>query len=155
MIYRKTPSWAAFSSMGLGFAVSLYSLLAPFLGQESLNYQERALGVSVMSVTGFFVGRIFWNKSPDKERARINAFFTMLRTPIDFAREVGQGNDRQQARVIGGFGLALGLCMTPLFFICKDARSIISLSVLIVLVAGICGGLFSWGLKKEKGTDHE
>jgi hypothetical protein len=62
----------------------------------------------------FFATRAFWSSSAPAYRARVEAFFEQLRTPIDFAREIGAGSDRQQGSVLGMLCLCYGGFITLL-----------------------------------------
>jgi len=150
LLIRRAPGWAVFSSYGLGVSVGVFSLLAPHLGLEPWNFQMRAFGATIGGTVGFSVAILFWKRTPENERERILGFFKMLATPVDFEREVGEGNDAAQAKIIGAFGLALAACMIPLIFISDDLTSFLSILFVILFVGGVCGLLFAVGVKKSR-----
>lgn len=133
---KRTPPWAGWSTMLVCFAVSLLStrldaawLQRTFDLAQPLNAAERsywtvAAGLILNVGIGclwFFSTRAFWNAASPAYRARIEAFFVQLRTPIDFKKEIGEESDSQQAAVLGllclyygGFITLLALIPNPL-----------------------------------------
>lgn len=133
LMVKRTPPWAGWSTMLVCFAVSLlttrlldaawfertFALAAPLSGNDASYWTVAAGLVMNVSVGGcWFIGsRIFWNSSSAAYRARVEEFFVRLRTPVDFAREIGPASDRQQAAVLGHLCLGYGTFITLLALI--------------------------------------
>lgn len=124
---KRTPPWAGWTTMAASFAGSLVALYvfdvawleATFttgpLSPAERNYWTVASGLFLNVSAGcawFFGSRAFWASSPPEYRVRVEKFFVTMRTPIDFAREIGPDSDRQQG---GALGL---LCLCYGAFIC-------------------------------------
>ena len=69
----------------------------------------------------FLFTRLFYKKSPQVYRDRVESFFKDMRTPVDFEAEVGEEKDNMQSRMLGilcfiygGFVLLLVLVPNPL-----------------------------------------
>ena len=62
----------------------------------------------VASATGFFLSMPFWKTSSDEYHAKVDRFFKNMHTPIDFAKEVGEGNDLSQLNIMGAFSIIIG-----------------------------------------------
>lgn len=137
ILIKRTPPWAGWSTVFVGFAVSLLTtryldaawVQRTFALAEPLNAVDRsnwtvAAGLLVNVTVGsawFLATRLFWSSSPPAYRARVEDFFVRMRTPIDFAREIGEESDSQQGIVLGmlclwygGFISLLALIPNPL-----------------------------------------
>lgn len=129
LLIRKTPSWAAIASIAVGLSVSAvgkYSetLFGPDtpLTQALVDtpiYWEPLFGGKwafstvvfaniLASVVGFLVSMLFWKTSSDEYHAKVDRFFKNMHTPIDFAKEVGEGNDLSQLNIMGAFAIIIG-----------------------------------------------
>ena len=98
----------------------------------------------------FLFTMLFYKRSPEAFRNRVERFFVAMRTPIDFEKEVGESKDSAQSRVLailcfvyGGFVTVLVLIPNPLagraaFLFCGG------------LIAGVGALLFRASKKKEK-----
>ncbi len=123
VLVHRSPPWAGWSTAVVGFVTSL--LVTRHLGPEWLEatfaleplsaadrgYWTVAAGLfAVVIVAGswFFFTCRFWPMTPAADRARIEEFDTRMRTPVDFAAEIGEGSDFRQGRLLGGLCLAYG-----------------------------------------------
>lgn len=137
ILVKRTPPWSGWSTVFICFAVSILTtryldaawVQRTFALTEPLNASDRSywtvasgllMNVSVGSCW-FFATQLFWNSSPAEYRARVENFFGRMRTPIDFAREIGAESDSQQGIVLGllclwygGFISLLALIPNPL-----------------------------------------
>lgn len=133
LLVKRTPPWAGWSTVLVCFVVSLlttrlldaawfertFALAAPLSRTDAAYWTVAAGLVMNVGVGGlWFLGsRIFWHASPEAYRTRVEEFFMRLRTPVDFAREIGPASDRQQATVLGNLCLAYGAFITLLALI--------------------------------------
>jgi hypothetical protein len=110
MFIRRAPGWAAWSAVLVGLSTSLLTnrLLTAawasgFFGY-SLNAREASdwatLAGSLMNIlfgsSWFLLASFLAGPQPELERTRVEAFFTRMHTPVDFAREEGVGSDNLQ-----------------------------------------------------------
>jgi Na+/proline symporter len=103
-LIRRTAPWAAISSILAGFVPSALAVFT----RIDWTYQERTFYITAAAVAGFLVAIPFYRGSDTGYRARADGFFRKMRTPVDFAREVGVSMDAIQLRLIGRYALALG-----------------------------------------------
>ncbi len=146
LIIRKTPPWTAVFSFVITFIVAYTTR---FIYNLPLGWQ--ALAVVGTSLTSFCVPRIFWNRTPQKDRARIEGFFQKLDTPIDVATELSEAvatDAISMLRVVGVLVFAVGfIIMVPTIFL-KE-----TLSICIALGEGgflVLLGLFMYVKGKRK-----
>jgi len=133
ILVKRTPPWAGWSTVFLCFAVSLlttryldaawvqrtFALAAPLTPSERSYWTVIAgllMNVGIGSLW-FFATRVFWNSASPDYRLRVENFFTQLRTPIDFKREIGEESDNAQATVLGMLCLYYGGFITLLALI--------------------------------------
>jgi Na+/proline symporter len=132
ILVKRTPPWAGWSTMVASFAGSVIAmqvfdhawLQATFdtapLSPAERNYWTVAAGLFLNVTTGclwFFGSCAFWNSSPPAYRERVEKFFVAMRTPINFAQEIGEASDHQQGRVLGLLSLGYGGFITLLALI--------------------------------------
>ncbi|KQW52158.1 MULTISPECIES: transporter [unclassified Roseateles] len=121
---KRTPSWSGWSTVIVCLVASLLTtryldarwlesvlqLVQPLTNSEA-GYWTIAVGLFVNVLVGvaWFVGTMaFWKATPSAERDRIEAFYSRMLTPVDFAREEGANSDHAQARLLGNLSLAYG-----------------------------------------------
>ena len=117
MFIRQTPWWAALFSIacGLTFAcIAYFEMSLTYFGfsqaysnQFEWHFQQQFFGVFGAGTFGFLVSTLFAPKSDSAHRLKVDKFFLTMKTPIDFEKEIGEGNDMRQLTAIGGFGLAV------------------------------------------------
>lgn len=113
LFIKKSPAWAALFSLGCTYATSLGGKALfpdwPFYARALANF---AAGAGVYLIT-----LPFWRNSTEAYKARVMNFYALMRTPVDFEKEVGEANDGEQMRVIGLFALLTGGLLSLLVFI--------------------------------------
>ena len=141
LFVRRVPLAAPFVSIGAGLLVSLSIYLAPLLlGTKPWVFQGQVGAVVFVSLVSFLLVRAL--VAPDAETlAREQEFFSRRDRPVDFAAEIGEGNDGRQLLIIGAFGTALGLAILLLLIpasstghagkICAVALSTLSIGALM------------------------
>jgi solute:Na+ symporter, SSS family len=114
MLVRRAPQWAVYVSALVTLSISIpmdqwwakqivtwwYGPLNA--GDVSDAAVALALIVNVIVASTVFLGSVAFagHRSP-AEVARVEHFFTKMRTPIDFAKEEGKGSDAMQLRTLG------------------------------------------------------
>lgn len=110
MFARGVPRWAAPVSIVVGILVSSGVEYAPALfGTTRWVYWQQILAMIGSSSAAFWVSWWIARRRPvDTDMAAREAdYFERTRRPVDFAAEIGQGNDGRQMRIIGLFGLIM------------------------------------------------
>jgi Na+/proline symporter len=133
-LIKKAPSWAGWSTVLVGFVASLLGRTfltvewaqhvfgwhgAPLTGREQSDWALIS-GVFLNAIIGsaWFLGSCFFSsRRSAAERERVEAFFHDLNTPIDFQKEMGQGNDLQQYQTLGLLCLIYGSVISLLILI--------------------------------------
>jgi len=132
MLIRKAPSWSAIASIGAGFATSAVAFYSETLFGSEWPFKWVVFANIGAGSLGFLATVPFWRTASAEYRAKVDRFFANMHTPIDFEKEVGEGNDLSQLKIMGGFALAIGV------FVC-------SLTILDNPWAGRLGILFVGG----------
>jgi Na+/proline symporter len=143
LFVRRVPSAAPFVSIAVGFCVSLAIYLAPLVSAARpwVFQNQVAVVVSVTAATFFLVRALV--KPDEAALGREREFFGRRDRPVDFAAEVGEGNDGSQLRLVGTFGIVLGLAILLLLFPASSAghaRMICS----VALCTAAVGGAMAW-----------
>jgi solute:Na+ symporter, SSS family len=150
LFMRRVPAAAPFVSIAAGFAVSLTIYLAPLLsGAKPWVFQSQVGTVIAVSLASFLLVRAL--ATPDEatlERER--EYFSRRDRPVDFAAETGEGNDGRQLRIVGAFGLVLGVAILLLLFPASSAGHAGSICAVAFSTFSI-GAVMSWlGFKSPR-----
>jgi len=124
MFIRRVPTWATPLAIIVGFVVSSGIEYAPaVLGMAPWVYWQQILALFAASSLVFLGGCVVYRRGrPDPAvEAREAEFFARWRRPVDFAAEIGAGNDGRQMRVIGRFGLAMAAAILLLLLPASSA----------------------------------
>jgi solute:Na+ symporter, SSS family len=113
LFVKRVPPWAAIVSAGCAFLVNGIVTLSGW----KWNFQEQVFINAAVGVSAFLACRFGWGGVTADYKTKVDNFFRIMRTPVDFEREVGASSDLRQARVVGGFALAIGLAMFGLLLL--------------------------------------
>ena len=153
LFVRRAPGWCIWSSLAGGF---LPSLIDGIRGTVS-PYQVTTLLAIAGGCAGYFVSLPFWNRVSKERKKEIAAFYERMHRPIDFAKEIGKGNDAFQLIQIGRFAMLVSILFLFLLFIVKghDGHGV------VLTVSGFTGGIGALMLragkriaKKDARADH-
>ncbi|MEI6891542.1 MAG: hypothetical protein V5783_05150 [Pontiella sp.] len=151
MFIKKTPAWTGWSTMIIGFIVSVLDRfllskewMQSIWGQvEPLTSRELAdmnialtTGTIFLACTGwFFFTMLFHRYSGDAYKKQVDHFFTEMNTPINRAEEhePDYENDQRQYSVLANLCLAYGVLTLLLLAVPNDMKA----RMLIL----ICGGM--------------
>lgn len=156
LFVKKAPAWAAIFSMGTGMAASASIFFAEKLNSDfSMVWATKMWTVAAAVIIPFLLTQLFRRSSPKAFYDQVDDFFTEIKTPINFKSEVGEGNDLQQLKIVGGLGLLIGASIALLLFAADDivqrlAVGFVSLFILsISSLLGWLGIRSSWGKKSR------
>ena len=175
LFIRKAPPWAALVSIGVGLCVSAVGFysedlfgegkqMTEWLRNGSPYYNPALFGgkwafstVVFANVTasglGFLLTMPFWFTARAPYRAKVDTFFTNMHTPIDFATEVGEGNDLTQLKIIGGFAVVVGAFIAAMVVLPNSGVGRLGILFVGGFVAAV-GGVFLWVGKRSALTPH-
>ncbi len=151
LFMRRVPPVAPFAAIGAGFCVSFPIYLAPLVSHaKPWTFQSQVGTVMAVSLLAFLAVRRLCR--PDAAAiAREEEFFSRRDRPVDFAAEIGPGNDGRQLRIVGTFGAALGLAILLLLIPASSAGHAGKICAVALSTFGI-GCLMIW-LGRRPGPD--
>ncbi|HEY1793978.1 MAG TPA: hypothetical protein VGG34_13765 [Opitutaceae bacterium] len=149
LFVRRVPTAAPFVSIAVGFCVSLAIYIVPrCTGAVPWVFQGQLGTVVAVSAATFFIVRALVR--PDGEAlAREREFFDRRDRPVDFAAEIGKGSDGRQLRVVGAFGLVLGLAVLLLLIPASSAGHSGMICAVSLFTAAIGGAMVWMGARQE------
>jgi len=104
LFIRRIPRWGPFVAMGAGLAASVPP---EFLAHPWHPQTIVVLGTGVTTLV-LLLSTLGWRREPETFKHQVSEFFRRMRTPVDFAEEVGPENDHIQFKIIGWFATGLG-----------------------------------------------
>jgi solute:Na+ symporter, SSS family len=149
MLIKQTPSWSGWSTVLVGFIASIVT--TNFVSTDwvverfSLNAHELSdykfffgtLANVIVSSIWFMMTIWFYKRTSADYKERVENFFTNMHTPVDFEKEIGEGNDKKQSNLLGLLCLIYGGFIALLALIPNSALGRIS----FLICAGIIGGV--------------
>jgi len=143
LFIRKVPRWAIFSSLIGGYLPSVVLLIwNAVAGPVVLSSHLTMALVMGCGTIGYLVSLPFWSKTSAEEKEATRAFYDKMEKPIDFEKEVGEGNDSFQLIMIGRFALVLGLLFLLLLFPVDSLAGRWVVVTISCVVGGV--GLLMW-----------
>ncbi len=141
LFVKRTPEWAGWSTMVVGFIVSIiarFTLSHEFMQSlwgryEKLNARELSdLNIAITTAVIFVIGTLwfffttrFYKSAPADYKARVEEFFVEMDTPIDRnpEHEPTCEGDKRQYSVLGNLCLAYGSLITLLLLTVPNETS--------------------------------
>ena len=114
---KKLPKWSYFAIFGICLLPSLYSLYLSQVHGVEWTIQERSLWIFVFGILGSLLTMPFYRASPAEYKKQVKEFFTTMRTPVDFAKEIGESRNFQQLIILGRSSLGIGLAILLLLLV--------------------------------------
>ena len=165
IFYKKTPPWSGWSTVVVCLFTSLivgnlttffgpdaYARLlafAPPIAQVEHSSIVFSLGVFANIVVGslwFFGSSLWYRRQPEEYRARVEAFFLKLRTPVAAAEEGGGNADHTQYRTLGLLCTCYGGFILLLILIPNPPIGRLA----FLFVGGTIGGIGLWLLRQGR-----
>lgn len=143
LFIRNAPRASALYSIAFGLGGQWVAKAIFIQADIQLDYAERVLLTGLCSVGGFLLSYVFHGKESAAEKEKTRLFYEKMRTPVHFDSEVGEANDGQQLKTIGGMSLVIGILMLSLLVIPNDWQSrltILSMGGSVLLL----GALLLW-----------
>ncbi|MCC6681732.1 MAG: hypothetical protein IT445_12595 [Phycisphaeraceae bacterium] len=111
LFIRKVPPWSAIVTAAAMFGVTILGTYSKKLFGHTWLFQEQMLITSAVGLAVFGGSRLFWRTTSQAYREQTKRFFTLMHTPVDFEKEVGQGTDHEQLLLNGSVLIAAsGFC---------------------------------------------
>jgi uncharacterized protein YjeT (DUF2065 family) len=133
LFIRRVPPWAALASM----AATLVPSTMAFLAETPWTLGEKTLWSFLTGAGVFLLSAAFWGRTTDHYREQVEAFFATMHRPVDFATEVGQGNDTTQLRIMGRFAVVVGAFVLLLLFAPNPASGRLAILGLAAFLIGV------------------
>ncbi|MGO3385372.1 MAG: sodium:solute symporter family transporter, partial [Acinetobacter guillouiae] len=164
MFIRQTPWWSALFSIGCALIFSglaFFEVPLIYLGFSQAfsdgfewNFQQQFFGVLGTGTFGFLVSTLFAPSQNSAHRQMVDKFFSNMRTPIDFEKEVGEGNDLSQLTAIGRFGVAVAGFIALMLIIPNPLEGRVVILILAVTI-GIISILMLKAGKEPINSDKD
>lgn len=146
LFIRKVPQWAALASIVGGFIPGLIDLIF----KTGWSYQEKTIYVLAGGIVVYLLSMLGYKSSSESDKSKWEAFYTRMKTPVDFEKEVGQANDSTQLLQIGKFAVALGSLIGLLAFLGNPLWGRLCILGITGFVAGIGAIMWYAGNRIEK-----
>ncbi len=152
---KRIPRWAPLVGMGFGYAVSALYLLQeakvalPFGLVLPTTWHVVIFIQSAVTIIPTVLMRFFWFTATPEYRAQVDAFFTRINTPVDYAREVGRDEAYVQMKMVGGLAALMGALLLILIAFAQNAAHRYAALFVGGMVMLIGLALWSGGKRRE------
>ncbi len=151
LFVRRAPAWSALTSVGVGLTVAAIGQYSGTLFGTAWPFQVKLFANFLAGGAAFGATVPFWFTASAEYRRRVDDFFRRMLTPVDFAAEVGAGNDRQQLAYLGRFAAAAGVGLGGLLLLGGTPTD----RLCVVFVAGCVGLLGGLMMLAGRRPDHD
>jgi Na+/proline symporter len=152
---KRIPSWSFFVIFGACLLPSLLSVYDAQVNESPWTLQDRALWIFIAGFAATLLCIPFYRMASGSEKTRIDTFYKNIRTPVDFAKEIGQANDWVQARLIGRSTLVVGAGISLLLVLPNDGLARLCIFGVAAAVAAIGALLILASRHREKVAAEE
>jgi SSS family solute:Na+ symporter len=136
LFIKRLPRWSYFFLLACGLSPTAWELAA---GQK-LVFQEKMLWIFGLTLAGAGVCRLAYPWSSAAYKARVEGLFQRMRTPVNYAAEVGADRDIFQLELMGRTAVIGGGLLALLLFVPNSAGDRLGVAFLAGFVAAV-GGL--------------
>jgi Na+/proline symporter len=150
IFWKRVPPWSALVSLVAATIPSACGFISGRFLAAPWSLQQTVCSVLLAGTIAFFATTPWWKSSSPEYRERVDGFFLKMKTPVDFTREIGEPNDRQQSRNVGWFCAVAAGCVLALLPFMHDARgvySVLGLAGFLMLPAA----LLLWSARRTTG----
>jgi Na+/proline symporter len=173
LFYKRTPSWAAWSTVLVGLAMALLAnqiITPPFLqhllGWRHLPSKRETTDLTLFVttfltvVTGtvwYFFTSLFYEKSTARYQEQVTRFFANMDTPIDEKADAIANYDETVYRMIGGLCLVYGAFVLLLMLIPNTAQGRLCFTFCggAIFVTGAVLSRLAWKLRQAAPAEGQ
>lgn len=156
MFVRKAPSWAYFLSMGFGIVGSSFCFFAPKINPAiKILWHHQLFIIGTLGAIGWLIACMFWNRTSQEYKDKVAEFYARMNRPVDFAKEVGTGNDFRQFKMVGFFVILAGVLLLLLLFAPNPLRGRITILCIAAFVLTLGFLLRLLGIRSFKKFEEE
>ncbi len=153
---KKLPKWAPLAGMGFGLIGSTVFMFGKKWGWDwvgDLMWHQRMYISVILTLLPTWGTVIFWDKCPQEYKERVDEFFKMLKTPIDFKDEIGEEDDHSQLEIVGGFGIIIAALILVLIFFIDEFNARIAVVFVSLFIGSISSYMYISG-RRKKNKEH-
>ncbi|OAM89534.1 hypothetical protein OH491_15845 [Termitidicoccus mucosus] len=150
LFIKKVPHWSAVFSAA---ATIIPSSFSTFSSSDYWNLQHTVFWVLITGTVAFLLTMFFWNTSDDAYKKQVAGFFEKMHRPVNFATEVGEGNDGRQLMVMGRFTLAIAVFTALLLAVPNPASGRASIAALAAVLGAVGVLLVCAGRRRHRANN--
>ena len=143
------PKWSYFFIAGMSLIPSAWSIIEGRFYDNPWTIQDRSMWVLIFAASATLVCSLFYRRSSPAYKLKVDTFFTKMRTPVDYEKEIGPTRDFDQLRLMGNTCLAVAGLLCSLFFLVSEWWEVGSVLFLVGFVVAV-GFLLRRGAVLEK-----
>nr|WP_269525686.1 hypothetical protein [Coraliomargarita parva] len=147
---KKLPKWSYFPVFGACLVPSVWSFIDGKLNGSQWTIQERAMWIFIFGAIATVICRMLAFKTPLKQQEEIKAFYTTMKTPVDFDKEIGRSPvDYEQYFVLAKAAFVTGTLVLLILLVPNEWSGRLYISGVAASILSI-GLLLVWGGKRVK-----
>ena len=150
IVVRPMPAWCFFTMFAGGMIPSIYTLVDERVNGTLWTLQDRSLWVLAGAAIALLLSWPFRARRSREAAEREESFFQRVRTPIDFAKEVGGTTDFAQAKIMAKIILFTGVLLALFLLVPNTLAGRMAVGGLALFVLACGYGL--WMLAQKAGT---
>ena len=137
--------------MGMGILGSSFCFFAPKINPSiQILWHEQLFIIGALGIIGWLISAFFWKRCTPEYRAKVEEFYARMNKPVDFAKEVGTGNDFRQFKMVGLFVMIAGGLLMLLLLVPNPLRGRITILIIAIFVLTLGFLLYRLGVRAFK-----
>lgn len=117
LFIKRLPRSSYFIMIGICALPSIYTYWDGAVNGNAWSMQGRTFLICAAAVLSLFVCMPFYRYSSTGYKSRVEQLFVLMRTPVNFAEEIGESRDHQQLYVLGSAAVVAGLFLSLFMFL--------------------------------------
>lgn len=118
-------------------------------------WQHQLFIIGGMGMLGWLLSTLFWKNCTPEYQAKVIGFYDRMNHPVDFATEVGVGNDFRQFKMVGTFVIITGVLVSLLLIIPNQARGRITIGCISTFILILGTSLYLLGLRAFRRHEEQ
>ncbi len=139
--FKSMPRWSYFLVAGACLVPSTWFVIDSNFNGATWTIQDRTLWIFAVGTVATLLACALRRFESPEAREETAAFFREMRTPVDFAREVGEDRDRAQCLMIGRSCVTMGAVVLLLLFTSENWFGRVCVLGLAAFIAAVGGAL--------------
>jgi len=137
IFFKRIPIFGFYASMGCGFATSLTIMIWQNQTGDVVPWHAKIFIMFGITIVPALISILFWNKTSEADKARVDHFFKEINRPIEAENETGANISNSLTGTVGGYVLVSALAISLMVFFARntvDVVAVLSITAFLLVI---------------------